>query len=39
MEASSPRLQQVMKGIQREQAIMKCQRVCKSITITITIMS
>ena len=35
MEASTPRLQQVMKGIQREQATMKCQRVHKPITITI----
>ena len=35
MEASTPHLQQVMKGIQREQAIVKYQRVCKPITITI----
>ena len=34
MEASTPHLQQVMKGIQREQAIVKYQRVCKPITIT-----
>ena len=35
MEASTPRLQQMMKGIQREQATTKCQRVRKPITITI----
>ena len=34
MEASTPHLQQVMKGVQREQAIVKYQRVCKPITIT-----
>ena len=35
MKASTPRLQQVMKGIQREQATTTCHRIRKPITISI----
>ena len=35
MEASTPRLQRVMKGIQREQATVTCHRTRKPITISI----